>query len=75
MEHGGFANLQWIQDYNANRDKFKNMRESEIKRDLQRVMNVDFGSGDGNTIQDDEESGDEVNSNNLGDQLNDHEFA
>ena len=45
------------------------MRESEIKRDMEQHLNVDFGSGDEGSIQEDEESADEVNSNNLGDQL------
>ena len=50
------------------------MREYEIRRDMEQHLNVDFGSEDEGSMQEDE-SVDEVNSNNLGDQLNDHEFA
>lgn len=47
MEHGGFANFQMVQDYEAHRNRYKNMRESEIKREFGKHMNIDFGSDAG----------------------------
>ena len=65
-------------DYEKNANKYKNMRESEVQRDLQKHMNIDFGSGEkepSSESGDDDQFGNlEVNSGNLGDQLNDYEY-
>lgn len=69
MEHGGFNNLQYMMDYDKKANKYKNMRESEVQRDLQKHMNIDF---DGAVVassesDDDDRENVEVNSGNLGD--------
>ena len=75
MHHGGFSNATFVPEYGA---KYKNLRESEIRRDMEQHLNVDFGSEDnGNqsnqkSFVSESEDFSDANSNNLGDQLNDY---
>ena len=41
MHNGGFSNATFVPEYGA---KYKNLRESEIRRDMEQHLNVDFGS-------------------------------